>query len=860
MPGWLHRFLPWTILATTTLSFAPPLAGQRITGQIRGTISDSSLADLPGVTVELTSGNIIGTRTVVTTSRGRYRFITLPPGFYDLRFRHPGFETEELRHVPVVVGTTTRKNVTLQLGSMAEILDVKAASTTAARVGLSPSDARLGRLNASKRSEGQEVAPISIAALDATELENRTMYDLSDLADFTPNLEFATASDYSGASNNASVFIRGAGQSDSRLFFDPGVGIYLDGVYLARVQGAVLSLVDVEVVEVLRGPQGTLFGKNTLGGAISIVTRKPGSDLAGHVELTAGSFDRLNGSARVSGRLAPSFFGSLSAASTHANGFTRSLVTSESYNDDNTDSARAAGRWQVSDSVTVDWTADGSRERERGAAAIMTGFQPFQDFVLPFYNEVLTLAGGQPYDERWVTGNLRESYVASPSFAESGIWGTSLDVHGMLRTNLSVRSITSYRQLGLAEAKDPDGSPNEVLEGSSKADQRQWSQEVWLSGLSVNGRLTWILGGFYFEEHSYEEHHQTVFGDLRDALEAVYPGFPFDSVFSLVGSWIWEASTRNYALFSEATLDLSDRLALTTGLRYSHEKKELFFQKTIPARTAAAQPFSNPVEQVFSKESWDPTTARVNLTFQATPDVMLYLAAASGFKSGGFGTEDAFQYELFPYAPERVWSYEVGSKTDLFSNRLRIHAAIFWSDYTDLQLSVFPSGVSAPGHVGNAGQAEVKGFEIGLQARLSDNFRIDAGVGHIDAAYTHLEDVVIGPTLDGTLPRTPEWNLVFSPEYVFRLREGGAVVLHADYTYKTNQFFDAANLSSQGAYGLVNARASFILPSGAWEAYAYGTNLGDQEYKEHGYEYANSASLAVAGRPREWGIGLKYRF
>ena len=870
MPERKIRLITWVALATATLLPAAPLAAQRITGQIRGTISDPSFLGLPGVTVELTSENIIGTRTTVTTSQGHYRFITLPPGFYNLTFRHPGFKTEEHRQVRVAVGTTTRKDATLDLASLTDAVEVVAAPNVL--------QSRLEHLSASKYGQSLEEAPFSITKLDAPAFENRTMNDLSDLADFIPNLEFATASLF-GASDVATVYIRGLGQVESGQWFDPGVGIYLDGVYLASMRGAVLNLLDVEVVEVLRGPQGTHFGKNTFGGAISIVTRKPGSDLAGHFELRVGRFNRLDGSARVSGGLAPNLLASLSVATTQVDGFVRSLATGEDYYDDNADSARLAGRWQVSKSVTANWTGDVSHGRRHGTVPILTSIQPSLIDVFSFYKNALDLIGGQPFNGRWESGNLRETNATSPGFENHDILGTSLDVYALLRTNLSIRSITSYRTLRSSGIKDSDSTPFEVLEAGYDIDHWQVSEEVWLSGISANGRLIWILGGLYFEDGGHQERHRKVFSDLFSILEAVpgpivsppgQPSFlcasgdppPYISCFGGAGNPLnryflqfsrpsityREPATRNHALFGEATFDLGDKLSLTVGLRNSHEEKQLL------SRFRGTQ---GPSDQLFAEASWRSPTAGLSLAFQATPSVLLYLTASNGFKSGGIS--DRADSRVQPFAPEQVRSYEAGFKTDFFSNRLRVHAAFFWNDYSDLQLS-FWDPLSSNLLI-NAGEASSKGFDFSFHATLSDSFRIEAGVGHIDAAYTRLKEQVENVTLDYMFPRTPEWNLVVSPEYIFRLRNNGTAVLHADYIYKTRVFFNTVNTVSQEAHSLMNARADLLLPSGAWEAYAYVTNLSDQEYKEHGsFDEGFGAALAVAGRPREWGVGLKYRF
>ena len=840
------------------LLFASTLMAQRITGQIKGSVTDPSSVPLSGVTVELTSNNIIGTRTTVTKDRGNYHFITLPPGLYNLTFRYPGFKIEERWHVPVAVGTATRKDVKLSLAIMADTVDVTAEMS---RVnGLKPSGERLDRFSASKRAQSLEEAPISIA-FDALAIENRTMYELSDLADFTPNLECASISSVGGT--NATVFIRGLGQIENNLWSEPGVGIFLDGVYLSRLQGAVLNLIDVEVVEVLRGPQGTLFGKNTLGGALSIITRKPGSDLVGHLEVTAGSFDRLNISARMSGGLSPNFSGSLSVASANARGFTRSLTTGEDYSDDNDDSARLAWHWQATQSVVFDWSVDTSRQRERGVDLLLAN-PPVEQGLTPLvYTTAIALAGQQPYDERWFTGNLRESYSTFPGFTDSDILGASLDIHGLLGTNLSARSITSYRQMGLSESRDLDGSPNRIFDMSTESDQRQWSEEIWLSGLIGIGDLRWSLGGFYLEEQRRQTFLGRYFGDLFKILEDL-PGPvisplgdicdpPDPTCYGGVGNprnlhWptvfnIFQddkLSARTYAFFGESTLDLSDRLSLTAGFRYSYEKKKWF----------------NISRPVNDEKSWGSVTARLSLAFQATPRMALYFSTANGFKSGGF--KFSARGEAWSIDPERVWSYEAGFRADLFLGRLRLQTALFWNDYTDLQLSAHVSDPKA------TGKAEIAGFDVSLQALPSERFHVEVGLGHVDAKYVELETrnlFGVTPNIDGALPRAPEWNLVISPEFAFPLPREGSIVLHADYTYKTQLFYDPANLVAQEAYALINARTSFILPSGAWEAYAYGTNLGDEEYIEHGYyEGSIGTPLLVAGRPREWGVGLKYRF
>ena len=260
-------------------------------------------------------------------------------------------------------------------------------------------------------------------------------------------------------------------------------------------------------------------------------------------------------------------------------------------------------------------------------------------------------------------------------------------------------------------------------------------------------------------------------------------------------------------------------------------------------------------------------TPRFNLAWQARQNLLLYVSAANGFKSGGFNgffgdNSDTF---LEPFDPERVWTYELGVKTDLLSNRLRLNTAFFLNDYTDLQMTA--STIDAAGEpafvVQNAGKAEIRGLELELQLQATQAFRVDFGLGYLDARYTELDAGVTAVSTDGRIPKTPEWNLVLSPEYTFHLPNGGSLLVRADYSYKSKVYNDIANSESiaQAPFGLVNTRASWIPASGAWEVYAYGTNLTDEEYLEHGvFPEAFGPSLGVAGRPREWGAGVRYRF
>lgn len=741
-------------------------------------------------------------------------------------------------------------------------------------------------VTARRREEDLQATPISITAFSAEGLEDRSMRDLSDLGDFTPNLDFTTTDVLGGSSSNATVYIRGIGQISTALFSDPGVGIYVDGVYLARAQGAVLGLLDLERVEILRGPQGTLFGKNTIGGAVSLITRKPGGDFAGYAELAAGNYRRLDGRAHVNVPLGERVYGSLSAASSNADGVTESLATGEDYYDDDKDTGRLALRFVPSDRVTVDWTADYSRQHERAVDTILLALDHSVP-ILEFYNKVTAAAGLPTYDERFITGDLHRSYSNEANFTRGHVGGTALSIDWNLG-DLSLRSITSYREVELNVSNDFDGSPIRYAVRPAVNSQDQLTQELQLLGLT--GKLDWVVGALYFTEQSSERAHGELLVGLFDALEAapgpIYappglpdllcdpgptpPGLPcfggagnpFNLAFFVdTGTrTVDDLSTDSYAVFGEGTYAASDKVSVTLGVRYTHDRKD-YHLRELPG----PQGITPPVD-LFNDNDWDAVTPRLSLGWQARPRLFLYAMIANGFKSGGFnglrGGSTATLLE--PFDPEKVWSWEVGFKSDLAGNRLRLNGAVYLNDYTDLQLTASAIVGGQPATlIQNAGKSEIKGFELELQAQPTRGLLVNLGVGYTDTRYTDLDDTVLAVTLDGVIPKTPEWTVVFSPQHTWTLHDGGAFILRADYSYKSKLYNDVGNseLVAQAPYDLVHARASYIWPSGRWEVAAFGTNLLDEEYLESGVFPAGfGPAIGVAGRPREWGLSARYRF
>lgn len=737
-------------------------------------------------------------------------------------------------------------------------------------------------VTARKREENVQEIPIAITAFSDDDLESRSMRDLASIADFIPNVDFSASAGTGGASSEATVYIRGVGQVETGIMADPGVGIYVDGVYIARSQGAISDLLDVERVEVLRGPQGTLFGKNTTGGAIHLITRKPGPDFDASLSATAGNLDRHDLAVRVGGGLSERVFGSVAAQATHRDGWVTSLENGGVFNSDNRDSARASLRFLPTDDFTVDLSLDWSRERETAFDQKLV--EVFGSPILDFFNRVRADGGLETLNASHTTGGLYESHSDGPSRNDGDILLATLRLSRQWR-NVGVLSITAWRDYEYLGDSDFDGSPVRFFQRSYRQTQDQLSQEIQLTGDAAGDRLSWVAGALYFEEHPVDDSVTHAFDQLFELLEAapgpIYsppgvpaflcdpgpppPGLPcfggagnpFNLGFFFGDGAIdlLEIDTASYAAFGEGTWALSGRLSLTAGLRYTYDDKSADF-------TAHVTPEILPRRHLSDARTWDAFSPRASLAYQARDNLLIYASVSQGFKSGGFNAARALdQNSLFPYDPETLWAYEAGFKSDLADRRLRLNTSLFYYDYDDVQFATFlPIDGQQFFAIQNATDARITGGELELEAHPATGLSISAGIGYVDSEYTDLR-YLGGPPMDGVFPKTPRWKGVLSGQYAFEAA-GGSFIARADYSWRDDFFHDVVNGAStaQEAYGLLGARLTYA-PNASWEIALSGTNLTRQEYFEHAfYAEAAGSAIVVAGRPREWGLTAQLRF
>lgn len=757
-------------------------------------------------------------------------------------------------------------------------------------------------VNARLRDEGLQDAPLAVSAFTAEGLDYRGVSRLDDIARFVPSLTLENNASFGGASNSAAIYLRGVGQKEFLPTTEPGVGLYVDGVYVARSVGAILDIVDVERLEVLRGPQGTLFGRNTIGGAISISTIKPqpGGEFGGELSFATGTDNLLRLKQSVHAPLSDSFATRLSVALLKQDGYVE-RTDGLDLGDDDTITGRLAFAWTPTDKLRADIAFDMTRDRENGPAMQLLGID-FTDLSqltgvvaappppMAFIHNVTFAAAGPGvpcaatdtagngvtsnpavancFDDRYIGADGVNEGTA-PAFSRTDIFGASATVSYEISDELTLKSITAFRDLDSEFARDGDHSPNRIAQFFDDLKQEQFSQELQLLG--EHERLNWVVGLYYFTED----------GDNENILDFTVSNFRSGGEFDN------EAT----ALFAQFTYDLTDRLHLTVGGRYTEEEKsflpdQIIFQNYFagisgamppppPALLALDAPFLQAGERILpfleKQIDIDEFTPMVNLSFDVSDDAMLYLSYSEGFKSGGFtqrvfppvvagftapaGTADI---DLIPtYDPEFVEVIELGAKLGFYDNRLRINAAIFQTDYEDLQVQVFNSVAPV---TENIGAATIEGFELEVMATPVDTWFVEASLSLLDAEYDEIDTVNTLIGQDFEFERVPETAASLGVAKEIALADKGSLLIRADWSYRSETYNDAYNteILKTDSYDLIDASIRWSNADEDLTVTLLGRNLGDEEYLVTGvYGTAFQVFEGVLDRGSQWQLEIR---
>lgn len=716
-------------------------------------------------------------------------------------------------------------------------------------------------VTAERRETRLQDTPISVTALNATALEARGVRNLSALDTYTPNLQLNSGRP--GGGSAASATIRGIGQNDFQFPNDPGVGMYIDGVYLARTLGGMMSVVDVDRIEVLRGPQGTLFGRNTIGGAISITTRPPSDRFEGTASLTYGSYDRVDAKGSIN---VPLIEGKLAARLTagyiSADGVGEQVLTGVKLGNEDRQVYRLAVRGTPSDDVTFDFAADFTRQRENGYPTnLRTNFPStlglieniLTPFLAPIQNAQLGLAADSTYDERWASPSRYDNYgtVRPRDWYDGG--GVSLTSKWEVSDALTLKSITAFRTLEAQLSNDLDLSPYSIISTDDHQRDDQYSQELQAYGSLFDSRVNYLFGVYGFSETARDHNTIPIFPGTLTQLPPFIPPFEISQVADL------GLKVSNYAAFGQVGVNVADGLKVTLGFRQNYEKKRFTRQFT---HLEAGDVFI-PHEELT--KDWSSFTPKLGLDWKATEDVLLYASYAEGFKSGGWNPRPTSGAEgTNAFDPETVETYEVGAKTQWFDRRVTLNVAGFRSIYSDIQIQTLTAvnGVQLV-ETENSGESRIYGAEVELSARPAPEATIQLTAGYLTNEYTKLNPGT-EVSIDDKLPDAPRWSFTGGADYRIIVPGIGELTPRVDVSYRSKTYKDGINTPqlAQASYWLTNARLAYTPTWGNnLELQLYGSNIFDEEYITFGQNASvNAAIISGYGRPREWGLTAKYSF
>jgi iron complex outermembrane receptor protein len=731
-------------------------------------------------------------------------------------------------------------------------------------------------VTARRVAENLQTTGASITAFTSDKLEALNINSASDIAKFTPNLEFKTRG--GAASQGLAIKIRGIGVSDvDFLASDPSVAVYIDGIFQARAFGPQFELFDLERVEVLRGPQGTLYGKNSLGGAVNIVTRKPDGKANAAVDATLGNYGRLNFSGRGSTVLIDDkLFASIAVVSHTREGFYRNQVASGlDPANENLQAVRGALRWVPSSSVTVDLTADYSRQRQHGQgffavaispgglasnALIAAGFKP-ADYVVGLNPSPGRLRNGAALDYGAGTGNFLPPNrgARGRSLDNANFRGVSLTIATDLSPTTTLRSFSSYRVFDRFLSHDVDGTPAQIIDQIKSDKGNQLTQEIQLNTQMFDDKINLVLGGFVLHEDLSEDQSNTFVLGLANttpALRAISP------------HTLREYENLSVAGFGHAIVNLSDALRVTAGIRYSWERKKAFY------RSGQLQ-----TEGVFQTlvarktRSFESITPKLGVEYELNHNLFTYATISKGYASGGFAPRiNTAAAGIESYDPESLWSYEVGAKATLFDRKLRFNVAAFRMDYDNIVVQSFgaaPAGTAIGFFTRNAGKARVQGIEVDFEFRPIHSLTISGGLGLLRQKFLDFGIDANGNPIDPKVAHffdAPAQSASAAFEYTVPLDErSGTLTVGGDWSYRGRNYFDNSNspVSSQDPYSLFGARISYKLPNGKTSLSLFGENLSNKVYAVRTINLLASGfgmAGALFGPPRTWGIKVGQKF
>jgi iron complex outermembrane receptor protein len=689
--------------------------------------------------------------------------------------------------------------------------------------------------------------PIAISAFSSADLKNTLTTDIKDLALETPNLSI------SQVGSSAAIYIRGVGTNNIFAGSDPDVTTQVDGVYIARPNAQFNDFLDVDRVEVLRGPQGTLYGRNAVGGTINVISKQPSDTFVGQQELTVGNFAMVQEQAYVSGPLIPGTLqASLAINYLRHDAYQQNIAPGGNDIDNaNHGGLRGQLRWEPMEGIDAttrfDWTA--GRENVEND----------DNLLAPVANAPLANS---------LIGSNSKVAVGLPQHGTTNDWGISEDINWHLNSDLILKSITAYRNNHFDELIGTDATELKFSSIIEDELERETTQEFDLQANYTN--FEGVAGLYYFHDTD-----QT----LAHLVETPSPLVPSSPPGTFTAYATPAISSEAEAAFLQGTYHVTPTIGVTVGYRYTMERKHIDqdFQKFI---TFPSGPFVIPGFPFISDLSRDfhGSTPKFGVDWNVSNDAMLYFSVTRGYKSGGLNY-GADTLASLTFEPETITSYEVGAKTQWFDRRLRLNLTAFTYDYKNLQVeSLISPAVVA---IGNAATARAKGLELEITGKPTPNWQLTGNLTLLDATYSSFPNAAVAAGLVPYVESLPQYNAVtgtfnasgnrlsaaprvttfLAVQRSWDLNGGDSIYTRAEYYWQDRVYYDPTNVAvqSQGPYGLVNAFVGYNTANGLWRVQLWGKNLTDKSYVISAVANGLGPS-GLVGAPRTFGVRLTRNF
>lgn len=708
-------------------------------------------------------------------------------------------------------------------------------------------------VTAQRRSESLQDVPVAVSALDADRIREAGFKDVEDLSSTVPNLNISAL----WGTSNPKIFMRGIGNNNFNQTAESKVAVYLDQVYLSAPSGQLFQMYDLDRIEVLRGPQGTLYGKNATGGAISVYSKLPGDEVEGYVRAGYGNYDAFELEGGVTLPLSSTLSARVAGTWSKRDGYVTDVRDGSRVNDADQWAARGILRWQPSSDVDIKLNLHGGGSDSTHNNSVHRGiFDPAQlalgNFVKLPADAIIARNGVDILGYRDPNPDPYVNEYEGETFAKIDLFGVSLVGDFTLGNGYTLTSVTGYEHSKRHVLQEGNGAPSTIFTINwGPSDFKTYSQELRLASPD-DSSFSWLIGGFVFHEKGVVNN----FYNLTSVAFALgVDAFDQDYV----------QKTDTYAAFAQGTLELADQLNLTIGGRINHEKRTL--DHTVFATdTARVSLLPGPLFDLQLEESWTEWSGRIALDYTIADDVLVFASVNRGFTSGGFNT-GAFNDPVGAqrtFDPETVISYEAGIKSTLLDRRLKLNATAFLYDYSDLQVFTFTAGGLQ--FIENASNARIKGIEFEIQTVPVDNLELGASLGFLKSEYRNFTRATGGVVEDlsgNRLIGAPNTQINLVGKYTVPT-DVGDFWLRGDYSYTGNRFYDERELrelSSEGGTSNLNASIGYTGLDETLELTLWVKNLTKEvsiiDVVEVGlFGYQN----VWYNMPRTYGVSLEYRF